>query len=211
MKGGFIMSMEEAKTVSSDVDLFVNQCSDTDDMRSTLLSFNRSDPNAARKALQNITILRVYHQVSRIVRYTSIMDKLEDKMYQSIGSQIDNSDPDDPDTWRTLLTLQTRLQENMIQSHKLLEPYLNFESLNFTEIAPEPNIVEADAMILDRDSREKLRNSAQQVLQALQQNAQVEQQAKKEEIKEIKNESMYQINNKSKFRSEANGLYPLCL
>lgn len=160
--------MEETKTVSQDLDLFVDQANDVADMRNTLLSFNRTDPNAARKALQNITVLRIYHQVSRIIRYTDMMNKIEDKMYQSIDAQLDEMQPDDPEAWRTLVNLQSRLQENMIQSHKLLEPYLNFESLNFADIAPEPSVVDADAQIFDRDSREKLRNSAQEVLQALQ-------------------------------------------
>ena len=160
--------MEEAKTFSPSLELLVSQTNDVNEMRNTLLSFNRSDPNAARKALQNITVLRVYHQITRIVRYTDLMDKLEDKMYQSIESQIDDLDPDDSESWRILLNLQSRLQENMIQSHKLLEPYLNLESLNFTNIAPDETVVDSDAMILDRDSRERLRNSAQEVLQALQ-------------------------------------------
>ncbi len=199
--------MEEAKTFSSGIELMLSQRNDTDDMRNTLLAFNRSDPGAARKALQNITVLRVYHQVTRIVRYTEMMDKLEDKLYQSIDAQIDNSDPDDPETWRTLITLQTRLQENMIQSHKLLEPYLNFEALNFTEIAPEANVVESDAMILDKDSREKLRTSAQQVLQALQKNVQPEKEASVKEIKE--DDTSYQ--DSSQYRFQAASLCPPCL
>lgn len=170
--------MEETKTVSQDLDLFVRQTNDVDDMRNTLLSFNRNDPNAARKALQNITVLRVYHQISRIIRYTSVMDQIEDKMYQSIEAQLDEIDPNDSEAWRTLVNLQSRLQENMIQSHKLLEPYLNLESLNFTNIAAEETVIDSDAMILDRDSRERLRNSAQEVLQALQ--IQTQQQEAKE-------------------------------
>lgn len=160
--------MDTAKTVSQDLDLFVRQTNDVDEMRNALLSFNRNDPNAARKAFQNITILRVYHQMTRIVRYTDLMNKIEDKMYQSIDAQLDDMDPDDPEAWRILVNLQSRLQENMIQSHKLLEPYLNMETLNFTNIATEETVVDSDAMILDRDSRERLRNSAQEVLQALQ-------------------------------------------
>lgn len=173
--------MNEAKTVSpGSEDLLISQYNDVQSMRDMLLSFNRTDPNAARKALQNITVLRVYHQITRIIRYTDLMDKLEDKMYQSIEAQIDDIDPDDVEGWRVLLNLQSKLQENMIQSHKLLEPYLNFESLNFTEIAPEADVVDSEAMILDRDSRERLRNSAQEVLQALQQNAQSQEKEKKQ-------------------------------
>ena len=165
------MIMCEAKTVSSDMDgieLFLQQTSDVSNMKNTLLSFNRNDPNAARKAIQNITVLRVYHQMSRIVRYTAIMDKLEDKLYQSLENAIDLMDPDDMSTWHTLISVQNKLQENMIQSHKLLEPYLNLESLNFVDMNSPEETVDSDAMVLDRDSRERLRNSAQEVLQALQ-------------------------------------------
>ena len=176
--------MEEAKTVSSSLDLFVSQCNDVDNMRNTLLSFDRTDPNAARKALQNITVLRVYHQITRIIRYTSMMDKIEDKMYQSIDAQLDEMSPDDPEAWRVLVNLQSRLQENMIQSHKLLEPYLNLESLSFTNITADETVVDSDAMILDRDSREKLRNSAQEVLQALQLQTQQQKDASDEKIPE---------------------------
>ena len=167
--------MDETKTVSSGIDLYVKQIEDVADMRSSLLSFNRNDPNSARKAIQNITILRVYHQLSRIVRYTEAMDKLEDKMYQAMDSALDNMDVDDPLTWRTLVTMQSKLQENMIQSHKLLEPYLNFEALSFVDARGEET-QNTTYSVLSQDSREKLRNSAQEVLRAL------EKQSVKEDI-----------------------------
>ena len=150
-----------------DTDLFINQCNDVDEMRNSLLAIDRRDPNSTRKAFQNITVLRVYHQMSRIIRYTNLMDKLEDKLYQSIESQIDSLSPDDFDSWRILLNIQSKLQENMIQSHKLLEPYLNLDSLNTIEIQSADETQESYT-VLSQDSREKLRNSAQQVLEALQ-------------------------------------------
>ena len=55
----------------------------------------------------------------------------------------------------------------MIQSHKLLEPYLNFDSLNTIEIQSSDESGESYT-VLNQDSREKLRTSAQQVLEALQ-------------------------------------------
>lgn len=158
--------MDETKTVSSGIDLYMKQIEDVADMRSSLLSFNRNDPNSARKAIQNITVLRVYHQMSRIIRYTSMMDKLEDKMYQAVDAALDDIDVADPMAWRTLVTMQQRLQENMIQSHKLLEPYLNFESLSFVDIHAE-EVTDTTYSVLSQDSREKLRNSAQEVLRAL--------------------------------------------
>lgn len=159
--------MQGSNSMDTNIDLFVNQCNDVEAMRASLLSIDRRDPNSARKAMQNITILRVYHQMTRIIRYIDLMNKLEDKMYQSIESQIDSLSPDDEDSWRILLNLQTKLQENMIQSHKLLEPYLNFDSLNTIEIQSSDESGESYT-VLNQDSREKLRTSAQQVLEALQ-------------------------------------------
>ena len=160
--------MNETKTVSSDIgtELFVQQIEDVAEMRSSLLSFNRNDPNAARKAIQNITILRVYHQMNRIIRYTDMMTKIEDKLYESMDAALDDIDVMDPLSWRQLIVMQEKLQENMIQSHKLLEPYLNFEALNFVDVQPDKT-ANTTYSILSQDSREKLRNSAQEVLRAL--------------------------------------------
>ena len=160
--------MYETKTVSSDIDLYVNQCKDVANMRASLLSFNKSDPNSARRALQNITVLRVYHQISRIIRYTELIDKIEDKMYESINMDLEAMDSMDPSTWRTLLALQTKLQAAMIESHKLLEPYLNLETMTSVEVMPpdDPND-SFTTMILDQQSREKIRTSAQEVLSAI--------------------------------------------
>lgn len=160
--------MSETKTVSSALDLYLKQTEDVANMRSSLLSFNRSDPLSAKMAIQNVTVLRVYHQLSRIVRYTEMMDKIEDKIYQAIDCQLMDMDEYDPVTIGKLLTIQERLQKCMIESHKLLEPYLDLDALTVVDM-PQP----ADcsntfaAMILDQESREKLRTSAQQVLSAL--------------------------------------------
>lgn len=170
--------------VTSSLDLYTSQCNDVEAMRSSLLSIDRRDSNSARKAMQNITILRVYHQMSRIIRYTNLIDKLEDKMYQSIESQIDALSPDDEDSWRILLNLQTKLQENMIQSHKLLEPYLNFDSLNTIEIQSSDESGE-NYTVLNQDSREKLRTSAQQVLEALQMDAKKQSDTQSKENKDV--------------------------
>ena len=162
------MEVEETKTVSSDMDLYVNQCKDVASMRSSLLSFNKNDPNAARKALQNITILRVYHQISSIIRYTELMDEIEDKMYSSIRMDMQSMDELDPMTWRTLLSLQEKLQKNMIESHKLLEPYLNPELFASIEVSqPEDPQDTFASIIIDQQSREKIRSSAQAVLSVL--------------------------------------------
>ena len=133
--------LEDSKTVTSatttDLDLYAEQTRDVEAMRASLLKFRKDDPNAARKAMQNITILRVYHQLERIVRYTSMIDKIEDRIYQSIDAKLDNSDPDDDSLWQTLIPIQERLQKMMIESHKLLEPYLNIEQLTALDVPKE--------------------------------------------------------------------------
>lgn len=158
---------DETKTVSSGLDLYVNQCSDVSKMKTSLLSCNKNDPDSAKKAIQYITAQRVYHQISRIIRFTELMDKVEDKMYESIEMDMDNMDTADPATWRTLLTLQSKLQESMIESHKLLEPYLKLETLTSVEVPKDDPNDTFTSMILDQQSREKLRTSAQEVLAAI--------------------------------------------
>lgn len=158
---------DETKTVSSGLDLYVNQCSDVSKMKASLLSCNKNDPDSARKAIQFITAQRVYHQISRIIRYTELIDRIEDKMYESIGIDLDQMDTADPQTWRTLLQLQSKLQEAMIESHKLLEPYLKLETLTTIEVPKNDPNDTFTAMILDQQSREKLRTSAQEVLAAI--------------------------------------------
>lgn len=159
--------MSEAKTVSctSSLDLLAEQARDVDAMRSTLLSFRKDDPNAARKALQNVTVLRVYHQLERIVRYTEMIDRLEDRIYQSIDAKLDCTDPDDSEIWLSLIPIQERLQKMMIDSHKLLEPYLNMEQLTTFEIPQQEDPANSfTSMILDQESREKVRTASQELL-----------------------------------------------
>ena len=161
--------MSEAKTVSgssSSTDLLVEQASDVANMRASLLSFNKSDPNAARKAIQNVTILRVYHQLERIVRYTEMVDKIEDKIYQSIDAKLMNADPDDETLCYSLIPLQERLQKMMIESHKLLEPYLALEQIAVLDVqqqAADPATSFA-SMILEQESRERVRTGVQQII-----------------------------------------------
>ena len=175
--------MEETKTFgTSGIDLYNEQMKDVAGMRSSLLSFKKDDPEAATKALQNITVLRVYHQISRIIRYTELMDKIEDKMYESIEMSLDSMDSADPTTWMHLLSLQHKLQTSMIESHKLLEPYLDLSVLSTVQVpAADPNDSFA-AMILDQESREKLRTSAQKALAILEQDLQGSATAKEEVV-----------------------------
>ena len=162
--------MDEAKTVGTpdDMSLYVEQMNDVSNMRSALLSFPKTDSQAAIKAIHNVTLLRVYHQVERIVRYTEMCDKIEDRMYQSINAKLDNTSADDESLWYSLLAIQDKLQKIMIESHKLLEPYLNIEQLQALEVPQKADPADSfTSMILDQESREKVRTSAQQVLAAI--------------------------------------------
>lgn len=161
--------MDSVKTVSTGlVDIYAKQLEDVAAMRTSLLAFDRTDPLAARKALQNVTVLRIHHQLSRIVRYLDVMDKLEDKMYSAIDHTLDDLDEYDENTWKVLLNLQAKLQQTMIESHKLLEPYLNMEQLAVIDIPQVENPQNTfAAMVLDQESREKLRNQAQAVIAML--------------------------------------------
>lgn len=158
-------NMLEAKTVSSSINLYSEQIKDVENMRNCLLSIDKTDPNAFKKAILNTTLLRVYHQLERIIRYTELMDKIEDRIYQSIEMKLDNADPDDEDIWQTLIPIQERLQRSMIESHKLLEPYLNMEQLSSLEVVQEQDPADSfTSMILDQEARERVRTGAQQLL-----------------------------------------------
>ena len=163
--------MDEAKTVSSGmIDIYAKQCEDVASMRTSLLTFDRTDPLAAKKAIQNITILRVYHQLERIVRYTDVMNKLEDKMYAAIDHSLDEMDEYDADTWLKLVQLQERLQRSMIASHDLLKPYLDFDAFAVVDSQPAVDPEKSFASIItDQNSRDKIRDSAVQVLAMLEQ------------------------------------------
>ena len=71
-------------------------------MRANLLVCG-TDSTSAVTAINNITVLRIYHQIDRIIKYLDLMDKLEEKMYKSIEYTIDKSSPESTATWFTLL------------------------------------------------------------------------------------------------------------
>lgn len=164
--------MEHVETVSTGlVDIYAKQCEDVSKMRTSLLMFNENDPISTKRAMQNITVLRVYHQMARIIRFTEMLDKIEDKMYSAIDNTLDDMDEYDEGTWIKLVSLQERLQRSMIESHKLLEPYLDLTQLSVIESNPVQDSPNAFAgMLLNQESREKLRSSAQQVIAELEKN-----------------------------------------
>ena len=65
------------------------------------------------------------------------------------------------------MRIQSQLQKTMIESQQLLEPYLHselFESIQIPDINAEHS---TSNMLLDAESRQKLRDSATAVLAAL--------------------------------------------
>ena len=136
-------------------------------MRDALLSCKKNDITSAKIALQNIAVLQVYHQVSRIIRYTEVMDRLEDKLYASIDANLAEMDEFDPNTMILLTKIQGDLQKSMVMSQELLKPYLD---IDLASIAPPVEINEETsfgAAIIPKESRNAIRNGAQALLTEL--------------------------------------------
>lgn len=134
-------------------------------MRTSLLA-SHMDPSLTTTSMKNIAVLRVYHQMNRIIQYTELMDKLEAKLYEALDYQIENADVTRPTTWMQLLHVQEQLQKNMIESQKLLQPFLDLTEYT----ADNAEVIDTQAentIALDANSREKLRNNARAVLHQL--------------------------------------------
>jgi hypothetical protein len=138
----------------------------TSRMRSALLSLSVENATSVKTTIQQVTVLRIYHQLVRIVKYLDLMDKLEDRLYASIDLQLQSMDVFDSATMQQLLIVQTQLQKSMIESHKLLQPYLEIENLSIGELMPDTTS-EATTSIIPEVSRDKLRIAAQTVLKEL--------------------------------------------
>lgn len=133
-------------------------------MRASLLACSLDNPSSTKLAMQQVTLLRVYHQVNRIIKYLDLMDKLEEKLYSSLEYSIDNMSTADPTTWRILLKAQEELQKNMVESQKLLSPYLDASLFDVADyILPESDSV-SSPVVASAESRERIRNTAQAVL-----------------------------------------------
>lgn len=135
-------------------------------MRNALLSLSIEDSTSVKTTIQQITVLRIYHQLVRIVKYLDIMDRLEDKLYESIDAQLMTMEVYDSTTMQELLLVQASLQKSMIESHKLLQPYLEIENLSIGELMPDTT-TDAKTSIIPETSREKLRIAAQTLLSEL--------------------------------------------
>lgn len=171
--------MYESKTVrpdSEDVEttiipqdsLYLKQKEDVASMRASLLSCNMMDSTSSRLALQRITVMRVYHQITRIIRYTEMMDKIENKLYESIDHSLETMDSANPSTWLALLNVQEKLQKSMIESHKLLQPYLDeglFAGVEIPQTEPQQSFT---SIQIDQAARDNIRSAAQNVLSFIQ-------------------------------------------
>ena len=144
--------------------LYQRKKEDVAKMRTSLLACN-DDQKSIISSIQNVTVLRIIHQLTRIVQYLDMMDKLEAKMYESVDTILDSMDVEDISTLNVLLNIQERMQRNMIESHKLLQPYLNLEAFSTADlILDADSIIEEDDQLIPKSSRDKLRSQAQQVL-----------------------------------------------
>lgn len=146
--------------------LLKEQKNQVDQMRSTYMSLGSSDASLAKRSMQRIVVMQIYHQIGRIIKFTDLMDRLEDKLYDSIDSNLSSMDSFDPATMVMLLKVQSELQETMIKSQLLIKPYL---SMNLDEIAPVPEMEETSfgAAIISQESRNNIRTGAQALLTEL--------------------------------------------
>ena len=161
--------MTDLKTVESATDildpLYAKQKEGVANMRASLLACS-NDPTVAKQAINNITVLRIYHQIARIIKYTEMCDKIEQKIYESLDKTIENSNVNSPSTWMVLLDAQERLQKLLIDSHKMLQPYLELQDQSIIDLTNQMNEATSTPVSvgLDAQSRDKLRVSAQAVL-----------------------------------------------
>ena len=159
--------MTDLKTVEGSVScvhdpISTKQAEGVAHMRASLLAC--SEPELIPASLRQITTQRIIHQVARIIRYIEMMDKIENALYRSIDRALDEIDDSPaPIAMATMLTLQERLQNNMINSHKLLEPYLTL--VDDVELIPEET-GPVDS-VYDRATRDKIRGAAQLLLAEL--------------------------------------------
>ena len=141
------------------------QREDVAKMRSSLLCCN-GDTSLIKRTLTDITVLRVYHEMSRIIRYTELMDKLEDKMYQSMEYTIDHADLNSTGTWLVFMEMQKNLQKSMANSYNLLKPYLSLSKTDMPAMTSATD-VNVEAIPLDTKSRDSIRATAQHILSLL--------------------------------------------
>lgn len=161
-------NIEENETKSFNP-ILSKQHEDVAKMQASLLSCT-DNPETAVKSIQQITVLRVYHQVARIVRYLEMMDKIEEKLYDAIDFTLKSTPTNSVATMMMLLNIQERLQRNIIDSHKLLQPYISLDD-SLEMLAPITSTktpeLPGTSSILPKDSRDRIRNIAQGIIDEL--------------------------------------------
>lgn len=161
---------EDLKTVEGELrfsdPLKDKQIEDVQKMRTSLLACS-SNVIDIRHALNSITIMQIYHQLTRVVRFTEMMDKIEDTLYASMDAAIDQINTSNSSAWISLMTMQSQLQKNMMDSQKLLQPYLDMLTSVDAFVSTADELTETPDEIMNQTSREKLRNAAQLVLASL--------------------------------------------
>ena len=96
------------------------------------------------------------------------MDKIEAKMYRELDAQLADESWVGMDALGALISIQERLQKVMVDSQKLLDPYMDIQQFMIVDVetqAEEDNSF--GAKILDQTSRQNIRESAQQILTLL--------------------------------------------
>lgn len=137
-------------------------------MTTSLLACCDDNLAASRHAINQITSMRIYHQLARIIRYTEMCDKIEDKLYESLDYTLASADLTQSSTWMVLLSTQERLQKLMVESHKLLQPYLDLQEFGIVDLVNSTaQGTESSVSSLDAAARERIRNAAQYVLAAI--------------------------------------------
>jgi hypothetical protein len=165
--------MTYSKTVgssqsSSDLDSLRHESIER--MKLALLSASLDNPTSTASAIRQVTIMRVYHQVTRIVEYLDLMDTLETNLYRSIRLEMNDigSDESNLKTITKLLTIQEKLQKSIIESNKLLQPFVESDNMPmFNEIEANAEVLSDDEKLLPSEDRSKLRENANEILKEL--------------------------------------------
>lgn len=140
-----------------------------DRMKAALLAASLDDPLSSITAIRQVTLLRVHHQVSRIVQYLDLMDKLESKLYDSIENVLNEPNFGDENfsTVTKLLAIQEKLQKSIIESNKLLAPYLDMEQYPAFTAVDASTPVQAEILEIPATQRNALRENAGAIISEL--------------------------------------------
>lgn len=138
-------------------------------MKTALLASSLDDPTSAAFAIRSVTIMRVYHQVARIVQYLDLMDKLESAIYEKVEEELNTVVDDDSNFYQLtkLLAVQEKLQKSIIESNKLLAPYLEMDNYPAFESIESVTPVSASVLEVSSTQRNLLRENAGSILDDL--------------------------------------------